>query len=447
MAIEKTIKSVALQAQRADAVTDLALINKYTVTPLKPEEVYAFSVILADTAVDRDYEQFSPDCLKALAPLFVDKSGILDHSWSAKDQCTRIYRCEAVRASENDSHDEPLFVLRASAYIPKNAFTGEVISKIETGILKEVSVGIAAKRAKCSICGNAMGLTQCTEGHKKGERYEHGGLCVGIISEPIDAYEFSFVAVPAQRGAGVTKGSKAIANESERRKHILAENQNFINFTERENYSKMETKNISADVKNPWTIETKALTYRRHIQGAVSDAQLKTLDELSPDGHGVLPQTMANELITEPIQQNPIRSICLTTDIKSLTESRLALIAGDYNNVAAGEAAREVELLGDELVYKRNRLAVSASISDTVFYGSSTGLVTEIDRGLRSGLAGNELRRLFDETPTADFAHMSFYTDVTAVPGATTPDAIFAALQALPQAFRTNATIVMSSAD
>ena len=32
-----------------------------------------------------------------------------------------------------------------------------------------------------------------------------GKLCYGLLKEPTDAYEFSFVAVPAQRGAGVTK--------------------------------------------------------------------------------------------------------------------------------------------------------------------------------------------------------------------------------------------------
>jgi hypothetical protein len=32
-------------------------------------------------------------------------------------------------------------------------------------------------------------------------------MCVGDLVDPRDAYEVSFVAVPAQRGAGVTKGN------------------------------------------------------------------------------------------------------------------------------------------------------------------------------------------------------------------------------------------------
>jgi hypothetical protein len=39
----------------------------------------------------------------------------------------------------------------------------------------------------------------------KGESYD-GQVCCAILQEPMDAYEFSFVAVPAQREAGVLKG-------------------------------------------------------------------------------------------------------------------------------------------------------------------------------------------------------------------------------------------------
>jgi hypothetical protein len=56
-------------------------------------------------------------------------------------------------------------------------------------------------RSVCSICGSDYG--QC--GHRKGEHYD-GQLCCAILQEPMDAYEFSFVAVPAQREAGVMKG-------------------------------------------------------------------------------------------------------------------------------------------------------------------------------------------------------------------------------------------------
>ena len=58
-------------------------------------------------------------------------------------------------------------------------------------------------KATCSICGQPYGVCE----HRKGERYG-GRQCLAVLSEPTDAYEFSFVAVPAQRQAGVTKGRK-----------------------------------------------------------------------------------------------------------------------------------------------------------------------------------------------------------------------------------------------
>ena len=40
--------------------------------------------------------------------------------------------------------------------------------------------------------------------HEKGSEYG-GKLCYHILDEPLDAYEWSFVAVPAQVNSGVTK--------------------------------------------------------------------------------------------------------------------------------------------------------------------------------------------------------------------------------------------------
>ena len=76
-----------------------------------------------------------------------------------------------------------------------------MIADIEAGIKKEVSVGCAMGLAVCSVCGSEYG----TCGHHKGQHYD-GKLCCAILKEPMDAYEFSFVAVPAQPAAGVLKG-------------------------------------------------------------------------------------------------------------------------------------------------------------------------------------------------------------------------------------------------
>ena len=57
-------------------------------------------------------------------------------------------------------------------------------------------------KATCSICGTQKRALSCE--HRPGTRYGER-LCHLILEDPVDAYEWSFVAVPAQREAGVTK--------------------------------------------------------------------------------------------------------------------------------------------------------------------------------------------------------------------------------------------------
>lgn len=62
----------------------LEQINRFARRELKAEEVYSFSVRLCDNEVDRDGERFPRRTLEELAELFVGKSGLFDHSWSAR---------------------------------------------------------------------------------------------------------------------------------------------------------------------------------------------------------------------------------------------------------------------------------------------------------------------------------------------------------------------------
>lgn len=183
---------------------DLSLINALTRRDMKEEELYLFSVRLCDNEIDRDGECFPRKTLEQLAVLFQGKTGLFDHSWSAKGQAARIYKTEIVEAPEVMTQSgERYSYLKACAYMMRTKENESLIAEIEGGIKKEVSVGCSVKRSVCSICG------QDFEGclHNKGEEYE-GRLCFVKLEDATDAYEFSFVAVPAQPNAGVIKGKK-----------------------------------------------------------------------------------------------------------------------------------------------------------------------------------------------------------------------------------------------
>lgn len=193
---------------------ELELINNYTRRPFTAEEVYVFSLTLCDNDVDRDFERFTVESLFELEKLFVGKTGIVDHVSSSKNQTARIFKCkvEAVEGRKTLTGDD-YFRLTARAYIPVTEGNRETILAIDSGIKKEVSVGCAVAESICSVCGKSLGTHECN--HQKGKTYGDS-LCFAELLSPYDAYEWSFVAVPAQREAGVTKSFKKLKGRNEK---------------------------------------------------------------------------------------------------------------------------------------------------------------------------------------------------------------------------------------
>lgn len=182
---------------------EMEKINRFTLNPLSPEEIFTFSVVLCDNETDRDNERFDTASLEELARLFEGKTGICDHSMKSSDQIARIYECHTeTDPSRITEAGEKYCALRAKAYTLNIPANRDFISEIKGGIRKEVSVSCGISSVKCSICGTELREKSCS--HRKGEIYS-GKRCTHILSSPGDAYEWSFVAVPAQRCAGVTK--------------------------------------------------------------------------------------------------------------------------------------------------------------------------------------------------------------------------------------------------
>lgn len=181
----------------------LEKIGRYTRRKFSAQELYTFPVALCDNEVDRDGERFTVEALNGLAKLFVGKTGVFDHDPMAKNQTARIYDCRVEKdEGRMTSCGEPYTRLVAEAYLPRTDANRDFISALEAGIKKEVSVGCAVRSVKCSICGADLRNGACE--HRRGQSYG-GVLCCAVLDDPSDAYEWSFVAVPAQREAGVLK--------------------------------------------------------------------------------------------------------------------------------------------------------------------------------------------------------------------------------------------------
>lgn len=182
---------------------ELEKINKYTRREFKEEELFTFTVILCDNEIDRDCERFTAESLEQLSKLFVGKTGISDHDPSTDNQTARIYDTEVITdESRTTKAGEPYRYLKASAYMVRTGENTGLIAEIDGGIKKEVSISCSASGKVCSICGADRSITDCS--HIRG-KYYNGQLCHTKLTNITDAYEWSFVAVPAQVNAGVTK--------------------------------------------------------------------------------------------------------------------------------------------------------------------------------------------------------------------------------------------------
>lgn len=210
-------KAAALSAQEVTEA-ELKAINKHALEPLKAEDVFTFKAVLCDNELDRDYEQFSLKALQELQKLFSGKTVIKDHTWSADNQVARIYATELVQGTKAAKSGELYTQLVAHCYMVKTASNADLIAEIKGGIKKEGSVGCRVSSSICSICGTDNAKSYCR--HWPGKSYDKEGgpqVCTFTLAGAQDAYEFSLVAVPAQRAAGVSKSytGKTVYEEPE----------------------------------------------------------------------------------------------------------------------------------------------------------------------------------------------------------------------------------------
>ena len=202
---------------------DLKKINKYTLSPVSAEDVFIFKATIADNEQDdRNYMPFNLKALQDLKKLYPGKTMLKDHRRMADNQIARIYDTELVQnATKQTELGELHTELIAKIYMIKTESNKDLIAEIMGGIKKEVSTSTVPEKMICNICGTDNMKDYCR--HWPGHEYtiEDGSAkgskcrCKMLLHGAKEAYELSFVAVPAQPRAGAHKTigfSKPIEN-------------------------------------------------------------------------------------------------------------------------------------------------------------------------------------------------------------------------------------------
>ncbi len=192
---------------------DLKKINKYTLSPVTADDVFIFKATMADNEQDdRNFMPFDLKALQSLYKLYPGKTMLKDHSRRADNQIARIYDTELVQNANKQTELGELHTeLVAKIYMIKTDSNKDLIAEIMGGIKKEVSTSCTPEKMVCNICGTDNMKKYCR--HYPGVEYtiEDGTAegtkkrCKLLLSGAKEAYELSFVAVPAQPRAGTHK--------------------------------------------------------------------------------------------------------------------------------------------------------------------------------------------------------------------------------------------------
>lgn len=210
---------------------DLAKINQFALTDLTADQIFTFKAILCDNEIDRDHERFSAEALENLASLMIGRTVIKNHDHDADHQIARIYSAEVADTGKLTSYGAAYKQLIANCYMIRTAGNADMIAEISAGIRKEGSISCSAGSRKCSICGTDSFKEYCS--HTAGKKYQNQ-QCHFVLDDITDAYEFSLVAIPAQRNAGV---SKSCDNELRQKSRLfLLKSRININNNKEKNY-------------------------------------------------------------------------------------------------------------------------------------------------------------------------------------------------------------------
>ena len=248
-AIPGVISKVANVSPLEVTDADLKKINKYTLSPVKAEDVFIFKATIADNEQDdRNYMPFNLKALQDLKKLYPGKTMLKDHNRVADNQIARIFDTELIQDANKQTELGELHTeLVAKIYMIKTDSNKDLIAEIMGGIKKEVSTSTVPEKMVCNICGTDNMKSYCR--HWPGREYtiDDGSAkgakkrCKMLLSGAKEAHELSFVAVPAQ--------PRAMTHKSVGFTKPVAETPETTQETEKQN-SKQDTRILNQRFKN-----------------------------------------------------------------------------------------------------------------------------------------------------------------------------------------------------
>jgi hypothetical protein len=161
---------------------------------------------------DRNYMPFNLKALQDLKKIYPGKTMLKDHKRTADNQIARIFDTELIQdANKRTELGELHTELIGKIYMIRTDSNKDLIAEINGGTKKEVSTSTVPEKMICSICGTDNMKDYCR--HYPGFTYDVADAtgkyekkkCKMLLHGAKEAYELSFVAVPAQPRAGAHK--------------------------------------------------------------------------------------------------------------------------------------------------------------------------------------------------------------------------------------------------
>jgi HK97 family phage major capsid protein len=266
--------------------------------------------------------------------------------------------------------------------------------------------------------------------------------------------ELSDAAMDVSKNIDDIKALESDKNQLEKRMEVLKGQHDKMEKEQQQQLQAQQAKSFSTDPQDPKASKVKAQA--ELIRATMKSQSIPTEvfsalgDRNNTGGEKILPSTLSNEVLVEPLVKNQLRGVSTFTQITNLEIPKLSFTLDGDDFIADTATAKELEVEGDTVVFGRFKFKVFAQLSETILNGSDIDLTRHVDNALASGVAAKERKVAFATTPKAGEESMSFYSAqnaITQVDGGDALEAIQNALADLHEDYRDNAKIVMRFAD